>query len=56
MKKVMLMMLLIGGTVFTASAQRGWGHDRGRGHGRWERERCDRDDDRWERRRECRRD
>lgn len=44
MKKVLLMMLLMGGAVLTTYAQRG--HDRGyrdhgRGHGRWERERCE---------------
>lgn len=44
MKKVLLLMLLIGGTVLTTYAQRGRGHGygHGRGHDRW-------DDDRWER-------
>lgn len=44
MKKVLLLMLLIGGTVLTTYAQRGRGHGygHGRGHDRW-------DNDRWER-------
>lgn len=51
MKKVLLMMLLVGGTVLTTFAQRGYDrgyrdHGRGHGHGRWDRD--DRDD-RWER-------
>ncbi|MBS0030185.1 hypothetical protein ACTJJ0_22110 [Chitinophaga sp. 22321] len=52
MKKVLLMMLLMGGAVLTTYAQRGYDRgyrDHGRGHGRWERDRCDRDD-RYERR------
>lgn len=57
MKKVLLLMLLIGGTAVTTYAQRGYDRgyrDHGRGHGRWER--GDRDDDRCDRRREYRRD
>ncbi|NSL87040.1 hypothetical protein ECE50_009380 [Chitinophaga sp. Mgbs1] len=56
MKKVLLMMLLLGGTVLTTYAQRGYygrdDYNRGRGHG-WghykhrDRDRCD--DRRWER-------
>lgn len=33
MKKVLLLMLLLGGTVATTYAQRGWGHGRGHGYG-----------------------
>ena len=57
MKKVLLMMLLMGGAVLSTSAQRGYDNgyrDHGRGHGRWKHE--DRCDDRYERRRDCRRD
>ena len=54
MKKVLLIMLLMGGTVLTTYAQRGW--DRGRGHGyghnkhwdKWERRGRDRDCRRWD--------
>lgn len=53
MKKVLLMMLLLGGTVATTYAQRGWDRGRGWGHGR--EKHCDK----WERKywkdRDCRR-
>ncbi|PSL45541.1 hypothetical protein CLV51_104246 [Chitinophaga niastensis] len=66
MKKVLLIMLLMGGTVLTTYAQRGYDrgdHDRGRGHGHGRWERGDDDDDRcehrerrhWDRDRDCRR-
>ena len=47
MKKVLLIMLLMGGTVLTTYAQRGWdrGHGRGHGHGR------DKHWDKWEHKR-----
>jgi hypothetical protein len=46
MKKVFLLMLLMGGTVLTTYAQRGYDrgyrdHGRGHGHDRWERDRCE---------------
>ncbi|NIG54632.1 hypothetical protein [Chitinophaga sp. Cy-1792] len=51
MKKLMLLTLLMGGTVLSSFAQRGYdrGYDRGRGHGWGHYKHCD--DDRWERRR-----
>ncbi|MBC9914710.1 hypothetical protein [Chitinophaga varians] len=55
MKKVLLMMLLLGGTVATTYAQRGWDRGRGWGHGhekhydKWERKHWrDRDCRRWD--------
>ncbi|MBC9929301.1 hypothetical protein [Chitinophaga qingshengii] len=55
MKKVLLIMLLLGGTVATTYAQRGWDRGRGWGHGH------DKHYDKWERKqwrdrdRDCRR-
>ncbi|MEV4887451.1 hypothetical protein SAMN05660461_0365 [Chitinophaga ginsengisegetis] len=50
MKKVLLLMLLIGGTVLTTYAQRGYDRGHGRGHGYGHGRGYDRyDDDRWER-------
>ncbi|WP_143306361.1 hypothetical protein [Chitinophaga vietnamensis] len=53
MKKVLLMMLLMGGAVLTTYAQRGYDrgwHGRGNGWGHYKHGDYD-DDDRWERRR-----
>jgi hypothetical protein len=50
MKKLLLLLLIMGGTVLTTYAQRGYDRgyrDYGRGHGRWERN----DHRHWERER-----